>query len=83
MTGRDLIIYILKNNLEDVPIFKDGEFLGFITAEEAAVKLNVGVATVYAWVELGKMHGIKIDNTLFIPACEMPIVCESKGVKNA
>ena len=41
MTGRDLIIYILENGLEDEPVFKDGKFIGFITTGEAAVQCNV------------------------------------------
>ena len=52
MTGRDLIIYILQNNLEDEEIFKDGKFIGFVTLNEAAVRLNVGVETVKASIEL-------------------------------
>ena len=66
MTGRDLIIYILNHNLEDVEIFKDGKFAGFITEEEAAVKLNVGVATIQAWVSLGVLYGVKINDTNYI-----------------
>ena len=62
MTGRDLIIYILNHNLEDVDIFKDGKFVGFITEDEAAVKLNVGVATIRAWVSIGMLYGVKIND---------------------
>lgn len=29
MTGKELILYILENNLEDSEIFKDGKFLDF------------------------------------------------------
>lgn len=47
MTGRDLIIYILANGLEDEEVFQDGKFIGFVTAGEAAAKLGVGVATIY------------------------------------
>ena len=38
MTGRDLIIYILENNLENEPVYKDGRLLGFLTVTEAAVE---------------------------------------------
>jgi hypothetical protein len=44
MTGRDLIVYILQNNLENEPVFKDGKFIGFMTEGEAAEKFDVGVA---------------------------------------
>ena len=43
MTGRDLICYILENNLENRSIVQNGKFCGFLTAEEAAVKFNVGI----------------------------------------
>jgi excisionase family DNA binding protein len=68
MTGRDLIIYILANGLEDEPVFKDGKFVGFITASEAAKKLNVGVATIYVWVHQKKLDGVIVGDTLYIPA---------------
>lgn len=35
MTGRDLILYILMNNLEDEPVFEEGKFIGFVTDVEA------------------------------------------------
>lgn len=71
MTGKDLIIYILANNLENEPVFKDGKFIGFITAAEAAEKLNVGVATIYALVGLEMMEGIFIGETVYIPVSEI------------
>ena len=33
MTGRDLIIYILENELEDKPVVLDGGFLDLLTVE--------------------------------------------------
>ena len=67
MTGRDLIIYILENKLEDELVFKDGRFIGYITAEEAAARMNVGVATVYAMINLELLHCITVGNMTFIP----------------
>ena len=67
-TGRDLIIYILANNLEDKPIYKDGKLLGFVTIHEAAAIANVGVNTVFAWLQLGKIDGVVIGGEIFIPA---------------
>lgn len=70
MTGKDLIIYILKNNLENEPVFKDGKFIGYITDNEAAVKLNVGVSTVRALVEMGRIEGTyfkTLKDGLYIP----------------
>lgn len=68
MTGRDLILYILSNNLENEPVFKDGKFIGFITAGEAAERMNVGVATIYVWFSQKRMDGVLINDRLFIPA---------------
>lgn len=63
MTGRDLIIYILQNNLEDVSILDPNIFM---TASEAAAKLNVGVATVRTWYDMGMVSGFILDNTLYV-----------------
>lgn len=58
MTGRDLIIYILQNNLEDEVVLKDGFFVGFMDETEAAAKFGVGVWTIRAWYALGEIDGI-------------------------
>lgn len=68
MTGRELIIYILENGLEDEPILKDGKFIGFMTASEVAAKMNVGVATIYTWVCQHRLQAVVIGDTLYIPA---------------
>lgn len=66
MTGRDLIIYILSNHLEDEPIFSDGMLIGFITVEEAAVRLGVGVSTIYALIQQGQLEAIFIGSKYMI-----------------
>lgn len=66
--GRDLILYILQNNLENKPVFEDGRLLGFMTIEEAAVKFDVGVATIRAWVDMGYFAVLNIVGTIYIPA---------------
>lgn len=70
MTGRELIIYILEHGLEDEPVFKDGKFVGFMTLEEAAVKMHVGKATVEAWTKLNSMalDSIKVVEGVYISA---------------
>ena len=68
MTGRELIIYILENNLEEEDVFKDGRVLGFMTVSEAAVKFNVGVSTISIWVRLGVIPCIMIGGNVYIPA---------------
>lgn len=68
MNGRELILYILANGLEDEPVFENGRLLGFMTIGEAAVKFNVGTATIRAWINQGMLQGIKIGEELYIPA---------------
>ena len=68
MTGRDLILYILSNNLENEPVFKNGMFIGFASVEEIAVKFGVGTETVKAWIELGYLDGIKNNDEIYILA---------------
>lgn len=68
MTGRDLIVYILENGLENEPIVKNGAFIGFMTAGEAAEKMEVGVMTVHVWVLQGILKGEFIGGKLYIPA---------------
>lgn len=65
MTGRELILYILQNNLENDILFKDGVFVGLISDEELAVKFGVGVATVRAWYWTGMIKGVKINDSLY------------------
>lgn len=67
MTGRDLIIYILSNGLEDEPIFKDGKVLGFMTEVEAALKFNVGIATIRVWCDCNMIDHVLIGKELYIP----------------
>lgn len=76
MTGRDLIVYILKNGLENEPIYEDGKILGFMNVEEAAVKFNVSTPTIHAWAKLGMLDSVAIGKALYIPAnaeCPMEI----------
>lgn len=79
MTGRELIIYILENGLEDELVFKDGKFIGFITIGEAAAKMNVGSATVNAFILQNKIESVPVVSGVYIPAnFKSPI----KEVKN-
>lgn len=66
MTGRDLIVYILQNNLENEPVFKDGKFIGFMSEGEAAEKFDVGVATIRLWFGFGWLNGIKLYDEIYI-----------------
>lgn len=67
MTGRDLILYILNNNMENEAVFKDGRFLGFLSAAEYAELNDVGEETVRLWVNLGYLDAIIIYDEIYIP----------------
>ena len=66
MTGRDLIIYILSNNLEDEPVFMDKGFLNLMSESDAAIKLDVGVATIRTLLELGLIKGVRVGEEVYI-----------------
>lgn len=69
MTGRDLIIYILMNNLEDVELNDIGikKATGLMTVEDAAVKFDVGKPTILAWCLMGKLDHKTFGGTIYIP----------------
>ena len=67
MTGRDLIIYILSNGLENEPIVKDGKLIGFMTVDEAAARMGVGEATIHVWIFQNKLNHVVIGGTFYIP----------------
>lgn len=67
MTGKELIIHILENNLEDEPIFEDGKLAGFMSVSEVAEQLNVGAATVLTWLNLGYLNCIVLGDVIRIP----------------
>ena len=65
MTGKDLIIYILKNNLENMPINKViGSML--CTDAEYAASHGMGVESVRVLYSLGKLPGEQINNNIYI-----------------
>lgn len=66
MTGRELIIFILENNLENVSIFDGDTLPGLMTLDEAAVKWHSGRNTLKALFEMGKIPGVIIDEKIYI-----------------
>lgn len=68
MTGRELVIYILENGLEDDEIIDEaGNPAGMMTPEEAAEKFEVPLATITAWLGTGKLASFFIGGTHYIP----------------
>ena len=67
MTYKDLIIYILQNNLENETIEDISVlFPNFYPVEEAAVKLNTGVETVKVLYTMNKLKGLEFNGDVFI-----------------
>lgn len=67
MTGRELIIYILQNGLEDEPVFEDGKFIGYVSFGEAASNLDVGLATIGALIRLNEVENIRVNGETYLP----------------
>ena len=65
MTGKELIVYILQNDLENEIVIKDGIFVWLMDENEAAVKFGVGVSTIRAWYMCGMLSGTKIGEHLY------------------
>lgn len=68
MTCKELMLYILANDLEHELVFDHGRFVGFMTIDEVALKMNIGIAAVCALIEQGMLDHICVGNTLFVPA---------------
>lgn len=67
MTGRELIIYILQNGLEDEQVFKNGVPIGYIPVVDVATRENVGVSTVLTWLLMRNMGYIVVGSNLYVP----------------
>ena len=60
MTGRELIIFIMQNKLEDKVLCE------LMSETEAATKFNVGVTTIRVWYDYGYITGgLDIGGTLY------------------
>ncbi len=68
MTGRELVLYILENGLEEEEVIDaNGNPAGMMSPEEAAEKFEVSVSTVMAWLATGKIESFYISGTHYIP----------------
>ena len=67
MTGRELIIYILTNNLENDEVIKDGKLVGFETDIDMAVRMGVGTETIRTLSKMGKIEGHSLGCSIYIP----------------
>ena len=79
MNGRELIIYILENGLENEDIFSK-EFLKFMpTIERVAVIFKVGTATVDAWIQNDCLQAIEFDGVTYITPDSLKKFAEKVG----
>lgn len=67
MTWRELIVYVLQNNLEDKPVFENGKISGFMTISEAATNFEVGEETIKVWLNREYLNYIEIGDMKLIP----------------
>lgn len=78
MTGRELIMWILENHLEDKVLFDDGEVYGFTSIKKAAAELEVGEATVKTWMAMNEIAPCIIGGTVYISIQDMLTLREKK-----
>ena len=84
MTGRELIMYILENRLEDEPVFQNGTFIGYVSDAKLAEMLGVGIATVHTWILLGRVKdAIMIGDTMFVPTIYVMELCKQKETQES
>lgn len=61
MTGRELIMFIMQNKLENTTLFE------LMSETEAAAKFDVGIATIRVWYNYGYITGgFDIGGTLYL-----------------
>lgn len=71
MTGRELIMFILVNNLEDTKLSLNDFVLSTV---EAAQKFNVGLATIHTWALEEKINSVVIGDEVYILKDAKPII---------
>lgn len=74
MTGRELIIYILQNGLEDEQVFDGNKLIAHLTVEEFAARHEVGRATVYVWIFEHRIDALLLGTRYYIPVTATPPV---------
>ena len=67
MKGKDLIEYIVNNDLQDEEFFTNKSILGMMNEEDAAKKFNVGVSTIGVWVNKDMVKGFNMNGVIYIP----------------
>lgn len=65
MTGKDLVIFILNNNLLDVELNSEVKNL-VLTVDEAAVKLGISTTSLLDMIKLGLVDSISFNDTIYV-----------------
>ena len=71
MTGRDLIIYILENHLEDASVvwaYVDKNFDCMESVTEIAERYGVGLETVHVWLNESGITGAYYRGNIYVPS---------------
>ena len=67
ITGKDIVMFILKHDLENVVFnFDIDDFGEFITVEKAAVKLGVSTTSLHDMIKLGIIDYIEIGENVYL-----------------
>lgn len=70
MTGKDMMMYIIQNDLYDKELFGESgfspEIMGLISVEEAALKLHVGVETVKTLMVINDLPLIMMGKSAYV-----------------
>ena len=67
ITGKDIVMFILKHDLEDVEFnFDIDDFGEFMTVEKAAVKLGVSTTSINDMIKLGIIDYIAIGENIYL-----------------
>lgn len=83
MTGRDLIVYILTNHLENAEI-RNGKLMvsgnDFMKDEQVASILGVGMATVRVWYDENDYFegAVREDGVIYVPKDEVIRILSEK-----
>ena len=77
MTGKDIIMFILKYDLVNEKIFTDDIINESLThISKVAERFGVGIATIKAMYEMGTLRGFEINGELYFPKA---MLLNSKG----
>lgn len=66
MTGKELIYYILENDLLNENVVQDGVPIFLMPLDEAAAKFDVGPSTIEAWAVCKNIEFEIFDGRLYI-----------------